>query len=87
MKAYDSLYNRYIKRIIGLLIAIPTVEEQHHILELVHGVEEPINNAIRKNKDIIVSLEELKKRLISDIVTGKKDVRDIKIPDCESMDE
>ena len=75
------------KDIRGLLIAIPTVEEQHHILELVHGVEEPINNAIRKNKDIIVSLEELKKRLISDIVTGKKDVRDIKIPDCESMDE
>ena len=75
------------KDIRGLLIAIPTVEEQHHILELVHGVEEPIKNAIRKNKDIIVSLEELKKRLISDIVTGKKDVRDIKIPDCESMDE
>lgn len=75
------------KDIRGLVIAIPPVEEQHHILELVHGVEKPINSAIQKNRDVIVALEELKNRLIADVVTGKIDVRDVEIPEYEFVDE
>lgn len=75
------------KDIRGLVIAIPPVEEQHHILEVVHGVEKPINSAIQKNRDVIVALEELKNRLIADVVTGKIDVRDIEIPEYEFVNE
>lgn len=75
------------KDIRGLLIAIPPIDEQHHILELSHGVEEPINQAIQKNREIIATLEDLKKRLIADAVTGKIDVRDIEIPEFEFIDE
>lgn len=63
------------KDIHTLLIAIPPIDEQQSILELVHSVEEPINRAIQKSREIIALLEDLKKRLISDVVTGKIDVR------------
>lgn len=75
------------KDIRGLLIAIPPIEEQHQILELVHGVEDPINSAIQKNREIIATLEDLKKRLIADVVTGRIDVRDVEIPEYEFVDE
>lgn len=75
------------KDIRGLLIAIPPVDEQMHILEVVHGVEGPINRAIQKNREIIAALEDLKKCLIADVVTGKIDVHNIEIPDYEYFEE
>lgn len=70
-----------------LVIAIPSVEEQQHILDRVHNVEKPINRAIQNIRDIIAGLEDLKTRLISDVVTGKIDVRSIEIPKYEFVDE
>ena len=70
-----------------LVIAIPPVEEQQYILDRVHGIEKPINCAIQNIRDIIAGLEDLKTRLISDAVTGKIDVRGIKIPEYEFVDE
>lgn len=75
------------KDIRGMLIAIPPVEEQHHILELVHDMEDPINREIQKYREIISALEDLKCRLIADVVTGKIDVRDIEIPEYEFVEE
>lgn len=75
------------KEIRKLVIAIPPIEEQQHILDSVHGVEKPINRAIQNNRDIIAELEDLKTRLISDAVTGKIDVRSIEIPEYEFVDE
>lgn len=75
------------KEIRGLLIAIPPIEEQQHILNLIHSVEEPINHAIQINRGIISTLEDLKHRLIADVVTGKIDVRDVEIPEYEFVDE
>lgn len=75
------------KDIRGLMIAIPPINEQQQILNLVHRVEQPINLAIKKNKEIIITLEDLKKRLIADVVTGKIDVRNIEIPEYESVEE
>ena len=75
------------KDIRNLLIAIPPTDEQQRILELVHGVEEPINRAIRKSREIITTLEELKNRLIADVITGKIDVRGIEIPEYEFAEE
>lgn len=75
------------KEIRKLVIAIPPVEEQQHILDRVHIIEKPINCAIQNSRDIIAELENLKMRLISDTVTGKIDVRGIEIPEYEFVDE
>lgn len=75
------------KEIRKLIVAVPSIEEQQHILECVRGVEEPVNHAIQKNRDIIAGLEDLKTRLISDVVTGKIDVRDVKIPSFDMVEE
>lgn len=75
------------KEIRKLVIAIPPVEEQQHILDRVHSIEKPINCAIQNSRDIIAGLEDLKTRLISDAVTGKIDVRGIEIPEYEFVDE
>ena len=70
-----------------MVIAIPPVEEQQHILDRVHSIEKSINCAIQNSRDIIAELENLKMRLISDTVTGKIDVRGIEIPEYEFVDE
>lgn len=75
------------KEIRKLIVAVPSIEEQQHILECVRGVEKPVNHAIQKNGDIIAGLEDLKTRLISDVVTGKIDVRDVKIPEFNMVEE
>ena len=75
------------KEIRKLIIAVPPIEEQQSILEKTHGVEEPINAVIQKKREIILSLEDLKKRLISDVVVGRLDVRDIDVPEYEHIDE
>ena len=75
------------KEIRKLVIAIPPVEEQQHILDRVHSIEKPINCAIQNSRDIIAELENLKMRLISDTVTGQIDVRGIEIPEYEFVDE
>lgn len=75
------------KEIRKLIVAVPSIEEQQHILECVRGVEKPVNHAIQKNRDIIAGLEDLKTRLISDVVTGKIDVRAVKIPEYEFVEE
>lgn len=75
------------KEIRKLIVAVPPIEEQQHILKCVRSVEKPVNHAIQKNRDIIAGLEDLKTRLISDVVTGIIDVRDVKIPSFDMVEE
>lgn len=64
-------------------IPIPPIEEQkqivYHIKKRLHGIDEYIT----KLKDEINYLQEYKQRLISDVVTGKIDVRGIEISNEE----
>lgn len=75
------------KDIRRLIVAVPPLDEQGDILKAVNGIEVPINSVIAKYQEIILSLEELKTKLISDVITGKIDVRDVVIPDYEYVDE
>ena len=75
------------KDIRRLIVADPPLDEQRDILKAVNGIEVPINSVIAKYQEIILSLEELKTKLISDVITGKIDVRDVVIPDYEYVDE
>ncbi len=75
------------KEIRKLIIAVPPMKEQQKLIDAANNIEISINQAIQKNKNIILVLEELRTRLISDVVTGKIDVRGITIPEYEFVDE
>lgn len=69
------------------MVAVPPIPEQRHILVSVHNIENPIEVVIQKNKSIIDRLQEAKNRLISDVVTGQIDVRDVNIPDFDYVED
>ncbi|MCI6222999.1 MAG: restriction endonuclease subunit S [Selenomonadales bacterium] len=79
----QSIGFKDIKR---MLIAIPPLSEQHRILDLIHGIDAPTDKQKEQNLNIINELEELKKVIISDAVTGKIDVRNVTIPEYERVD-
>jgi type I restriction enzyme S subunit len=66
----------------NLFIALPpTLEEQEEIATHLDKELKPIENLIQKTKKQNYFLTEYRKTLISNIVTGKIDVRDEKIPE------
>lgn len=80
----QSIGFKDIKR---MLIAIPPLSEQHRILDLVHGIDAPTDKQKEQYLNIINELEVLKKVIISDVVTGKIDVRNITVPEYEHVDD
>ena len=68
-------------------ILLPPDDEQREIVRHLDDVCEKINAVIQKTEEKIVNLQDLKTRLISDVVTGKIDVRGIDIPDYEFTEE
>ena len=62
-------------------IAIPTLTDQHVIANYLDKKCTQIDTLITNREKQISEFNELKTRLISDTVTGKIDVREIKIPD------
>ena len=80
----QSIGFKDIKR---MLIAIPSLSEQHRILDLIHGIDAPIDKQKEQYLNIINELEELKKVIISDVVTGKIDVRNVTVPEYEHVDD
>ena len=68
-------------------IPLPPYDEQVQIVEAIEKEEEKNKAAIDCLKRQIDVLVELKKRIISDVVTGKIDVRDIEIPEYEFLTE
>lgn len=64
-------------------VLIPPTIEQEEIIEYLDFRCEKIYKSIEIVKTKIQKLQELKTRLISDVVTGKIDVRDIEIPEYE----
>lgn len=68
-------------------IPLPPYEEQILISEKIKEISTKIEAACTKLESEISILTELKTRLISDVVTGQIDVRDIEIPDFELVEE
>ncbi len=60
----------------GILIVIPPLEEQDAIAEFVKSVDKKVNDVISKEKSKIEYLKEYRTALISEVVTGKIDVRE-----------
>lgn len=65
----------------GLYIALPSFEEQETIADILDEYVSKTNIAIAGLEKEIQLLKEYRTRLISDVVTGQVDVRDIQIPE------
>ncbi len=66
---------------------IPPVEEQIAIVEHVRASMPKYDDLITKLSEEIKVLEEYKTKIITDVVMGKVDVRDVEIPDYEFEEE
>ena len=62
-----------------------TIEEQREILDYIKKNTEKLTVAIDQIKSEIELIREYCTRIISDVVTGKIDVRDIKLPEIEDV--
>jgi len=64
------------------IIALPSVKEQEKIIEFIKIKSAELDRVIEKTKSEIDLIQEYRTRLISDVVTGKVDVRDIEVEDA-----
>lgn len=65
----------------GTLILVPPEREQKQIVDFIRTRCERIQHLVKDTNLQIDSIIELRTRLISDVVTGQIDVRNIKVPD------
>jgi restriction endonuclease S subunit len=68
-------------------LGIPSLTEQNEIINKLKIELEKLNKVLQATKIEISLMQEYKNRLVSDIVTGKVDVRNIEIPEFEKVDE
>mgnify|MGYP000843826994 CR=1 FL=1 len=66
---------------------VPPVDEQKAIVEYIPIAFAKYDEAIAKLTEEVDILHELRNKLISDVVTGQIDVRDIEVPDFEYVEE
>jgi len=65
---------------------VPPVKEQQKIVDYLDAHCERIDRVISKLSEEISLFGEYRTRLISDVVTGKLDVRDVVVPEYEAVD-
>ena len=68
-------------------ILVPPLDEQSEIVNYLDVICKKIDDTIKKDEEKIANLHELIISLVSDVVTGKIDVRGIGIPEYESVDD
>ena len=66
-----------------LASVLPPIEDQNEIVEYIGQSLVKYDEVIANLKRQIACLQDMKTRLISDVVTGQVDVRGIKVPDDE----
>ncbi|WNQ12201.1 restriction endonuclease subunit S [Paenibacillus aurantius] len=70
-----------------LKILVPPIGEQEAIVSQLDTICVGIDSKIKIENEQMKLLQEYRTRLISDVVTGKMDVRDVVIPDYETVEE
>jgi type I restriction enzyme S subunit len=76
-----------VDRIKEIRFLLPPLTEQYTIVECINKQCEYINIAIRLLDSEIVLFTEYRTRLISDVVTGRVDVQDVKVPEFAIKNE
>lgn len=84
--ASSSMLNIGQDTIWNLWVSLPPLHEQNEILEYISFQISDLNKTINHTQREIELIQEYRTRLISDVVTGKTDVRDIEIPDLLDED-
>lgn len=73
----------YPEDFLRLASVLPPIEDQNEIVEYIEQSLVKYDEVIANLKRQIACLQDMKTRLISDVVTGQIDVRGIKVPDDE----
>lgn len=73
----------YADDFLKLHSVLPGIDEQNAIVDKIEHLESEYNNAILQISKEIALVQELRTRIISDVVTGQIDVRDVAIPEYE----
>lgn len=84
--ASGSMQNIGQDTIKDLTFPIPPLNEQEFISQYLDETLLKLSNTEKTNKEAIAKLKEYRTALITNAVTGKIDVRDIKIPELDSME-
>ena len=71
----------------NFMIGIPSIKEQQKIINYILQKTSGLKRQIEIKKEQIQQLLELKNTIISDVVTGKIDVRNVVIPEYEHIDD
>lgn len=77
----------YPEQFLTILFPVPPIEDQKRIIDVIRKRIAKIQDVISVRQQEISVLQEFKTRLISDVVTGKIDVRDIEVPAYEFVEE
>ncbi len=65
----------------------PSIDEQHTIVKYLDTKCKKIDELIRLKQSQVQAYQELKSVIVSDVVTGKVDVRNVSIPEYEHVDD
>lgn len=74
-------------KVMSTVMPLPPLKEQQEIVRYLADESLKIENLINKKHSQITVFQELKGSLISDVVTGKIDVRNIPVPAYEHVDD
>ncbi|NYV27690.1 restriction endonuclease subunit S [Streptobacillus felis] len=80
-----TITNLHLNKIREFKIPVPNLSKQTEIVKKINMAINKINNLINKTNEQIQNLESLKQSLISVVVTGQIDVRDVVIPEYEKL--
>lgn len=83
----EGFWRLYTDSFNTIVLPVPPVEEQKSIMDEIKLFEEKTANYISVILKEVEVLYELRNKLISDVVTGQIDVRDIDVPEFEFVDE
>lgn len=91
-EAYSSGIAEHRRRLypedfLRLTSVLPPIEEQNEIVAHIERSLDKYDAAIENLKRQIACLQDMKTRLISDVVTGQVDVRGIEVPEYEKYEE
>lgn len=78
-----KVYSITQKMLKDTYILVPPTDEQNEIVAHLDYVCQTIDAFVEKENSKIKSLQDLKDRIVADVITGKVDVRDVEIPEYE----
>ena len=78
-----KVYSITQKMLKDTYVLVPPTDEQNEIVAHLDYVCQTIDALVEKENSKIKSLQDLKDRIVADVITGKVDVREVEIPEYE----